>query len=164
MTEPELLGSVDRSAGTVRLERTFAAPPAEVWSALTDPSRLADWLGPLAGGLPGPDQVFVLQLSADESAACRVITWDPESELRLVWDYTGEGPSEVAFMLDGDGDRTNLTLIHTKLSVDPVQYGAGWHVGLDQLAAHLTGAAPHADFMAAYRDLEPRYADAALPR
>lgn len=163
MNEPRLLGSVDRSAATVTLQRTLPASPGEVWAALTDPIRLATWLGPLTDGAPGPDQSFILQMSGDESASCRVITWQPEHELRLVWHYTGEGPSEVTFRLDGDGDGTRLTLVHTKLAVDPVQYGAGWHVHLDQLLAHLTGVPPHADFMAVYRALEPRYAAVAVP-
>ena len=157
MNEPPVLGSVDRSAASVTLERNLPASPAEVWTALTDPTRLAAWLGPVANGAPGPDQSFVLAMSADEAAACQVITWDPEHELRLVWDYTGEGPSELVLLLDGDRDRTHLTLIHTKLPVDPVQYGAGWHVHLDQLVAHLTGSNPHGDFMAAYHAIEPRY-------
>lgn len=41
MTTSPLLGTVDRAAGAVHLERTLPAPVHEVWDALTDPARLA---------------------------------------------------------------------------------------------------------------------------
>ncbi len=61
---------------------------------------------------------------------------------------------------------TGAVLEHTRIPRDPVQDGAGWHVHLDHLAAHLNGTDGAADgcdddFLAAYRVLEPRYAAAA---
>ena len=38
---------------TVRFERSYRTTPADLWSAVTDPERLARWLGPVylrAGG------------------------------------------------------------------------------------------------------------------
>ena len=162
-----LLGSVDRAAGAVRLERTLPAPPAVVWQALTDPARLNAWLAPVQDGAPGPGCSFVLRMNEAETATCTVTTWDPPRELRLVWDYTDEGRSEVCFRLADLGGRTRIVLEHTRIPADAVQYGAGWHVHLDSLAALLTGArgraegCDDADFLAAYRALEPRYAAAA---
>lgn len=40
MTISPLLGTVDRTAGAVHLQRTLPAPVHEVWDALTDPARL----------------------------------------------------------------------------------------------------------------------------
>jgi len=51
-----ILGSL-RSAegkGIVRMEDRFDTPVGDVWSALTDPRRLASWLGEVEGDLrPG---------------------------------------------------------------------------------------------------------------
>ncbi|MGH3976587.1 MAG: SRPBCC domain-containing protein [Pseudonocardiaceae bacterium] len=99
-----------------------------------------------------------------ETATCTVTIWNPPHELRVVWDYTGEGPSELSFRLAEVEGQTRITLAHTRSPADPVQYGAGWHVHLDSLANHVSGGDRTAngcddeDFLAAYRALEPRYA------
>lgn len=129
-----LLGTVDRMTGAVHLERTLPAAIGVVWDALTDPSRLHAWLAPVKRGAPA-DAEFVLRMNRTETATCTVTTWDPPRELRLTWDYTGEGVSELRFRpSDADG-HTRLTVEHTKIAVDPVQYGAGWHAHVDRLAA-----------------------------
>lgn len=163
-----LLGTVDRDAGTVHLERVLSAPPDEVWDALTDPARLRAWLGKVTDGRPGPDARFVLRMDDQETATCTVTTWDPPRELGLTWDYTGEGPSVLRIGLTELGGGTRLTLAHERIAVDPVQYGAGWHAHLDALEGLLTGEAAFedgcegADFAGAFDDLAPRYAAAAV--
>jgi uncharacterized protein YndB with AHSA1/START domain len=164
VTTSDLLGAVDRAAGTVHLERRLAAPAERVWAALTDPARLGDWLAPVESGAPGPGGAFVLRMNPDEVAACTVTGWDPPHELRLSWDYTGEPASELVLRLVPDGAQTLLRLDHTRLDVDVVQYGAGWHVHLDNLVVHLDGRDVRAEgcegaaFLAAYDALAPRYA------
>ncbi|GAA4767521.1 SRPBCC family protein [Actinomycetospora chibensis] len=160
----DLLGTVDRAAGTVHLERRLASPASRVWAALTQPGRLGDWLAPVESGAPGPDATFVLRMNGDETARCTVMSWDPPHELRLTWDYTGEPPSELVLRLVPDGDGTLLRLDHTRLDVDVVQYGAGWHVHLGNLAVHLDGrdvgsaGCDGPTFLAAWESLAPRYA------
>jgi hypothetical protein len=57
-----------------------------------------------------------------------------------------------------------LRLDHTRLDVDVVQYGAGWHVHLGNLAVHLDGGDVRSEgcegeaFLAAYEAVVPRYA------
>lgn len=164
---PPLLGTVDRTAGAVHLERTLPAPVSDVWAALTDPARLGVWLGEVLEGRPGPDATFVLRMDGEERAVCTVRTWQPPHELVLTWDYTGEGPSQLRIALTAAGAGTHLVLEHERLAVDPVQYGAGWHVHLDHLAAHLgedAGDLRGAAFQAAYRRLHRRYAEVATGR
>jgi uncharacterized protein YndB with AHSA1/START domain len=166
MNPPPLLRTVDRSAGSVHLERTLPAPPGDVWDALTDPARLGAWLAPVDRAAPS-DGEFVLRMNAEETATCTVTTWDPPRELTVTWDYRGEGPSRLRFRLADTDGRTLITVDHARIPRDPVRYGAGWHVHLDHLAAHLSGALGIAtgcdndDFLAANRALEPRYAGAA---
>lgn len=166
-TPASLLGTVDRATGLVRLQRTVPASPTEVWDALTDPARLPAWLAPVQQGAPGPGETFVLRMNDRETATCTVIGWDPPHELRLVWDYTDEGRSEVSFRLVALDGQTQVTLEHASIPVDAVQYGAGWHAHLDFLAGSLVGADHAVDgcddaaFLAAHEALEPRYAAAA---
>jgi uncharacterized protein YndB with AHSA1/START domain len=163
-TTAPLLGTVDRAASAVRLQRALPAPAAQVWDALTDPARLHAWLAPVQGGVPGPAATFVLRMDDQETATCTVTTWNPPHELRLIWDYTDEGPSQVSIRLIELDGQTQLVLEHIRIPADAVQYGAGWHVHLDFLAAHLSCAGRTVDgcddesFLAAYRTLEPRYA------
>lgn len=167
MTLSDPLGAVDRSAGAVHLERTVPAPPGEVWGALTDPARLHAWLAPVEEGRPESGGRFVLRMNERETATCTVTRWDPPRELRLLWDYTDEGRSELSFRLSELDGGTRLAIAHTRIPGDAVQYGAGWHVHLDRLAAYLSGKAgtsdgcADADFLTAYREVEPRYAAAA---
>jgi uncharacterized protein YndB with AHSA1/START domain len=135
--------------------------PERVWVALTDPRELTSWLGPVTEGAPGPDASFVLAMDVEEVARCTVTAWRPPYELRMVWDYTGEGPSELAFLLEPTGDGTLVVVEHHRIAVDPIQYGAGWHAYLEALSDHLDGQVRFPDgasFMAAFRDLERAYA------
>jgi uncharacterized protein YndB with AHSA1/START domain len=102
-----------------------------------------------------------------ETATCTVTNWDPPNQLRLAWDYTDEGLSELTLRLEDTGGTTLLRLEHSRIPADVVQYGAGWHVHLDNLAAHLDGGdvasegCDGAAFLAAYEALAARYAETA---
>ena len=83
----------------------------------------------------------------------------------MMWDYTDEGPSELSLQLSELGaGQTRLILEHTRIAADAVQYGAGWHVHLDNLAVHLDGRDVRSEgcegdaFLAAWEELAPRYA------
>lgn len=160
------LGTVNRTDGRVHLERLLPASIAEVWDAVTDPARLQAWLAPVEAGAPATGR-FVLRMNDTETATCTVTGWEPPRLLRLTWDYTGEGPSELRLELSEAGSATRLCLTHERIPVDPIQYGAGWHVHLDRLLGHLGGTEGAAsgcagdDFMSAYRAIEPHYAAAA---
>jgi uncharacterized protein YndB with AHSA1/START domain len=143
----------------VRFERRYAATPAELWSALTEPERLARWLADAELDLVIGGQ-YVLRFSGeDESQTTRgeVLALEPERLLELSWSYPGESDTVVRFELRPDGDGTILVLDHGRLPVEPAAgYGAGWHAHLDALEAHL-GAGGEPDWFGRYRELAPLY-------
>lgn len=159
-----LLGHVDRAAGAVHLARHLPVPPHVVWAALTDPARLSAWLAPVESGAPGDGATFVIRMNPRETATCTVVGWDPPHELRLTWDYTDEGPSELVFRLAARDGGTELRLDHTRIPADVVQYGAGWQVHLENLGVHLAGGDVASEgcegeaFLARWEELAPRYA------
>lgn len=158
MAETDPLGTVTRAPGTVHLERRLVAPPETVWAAWTDPRRLARWLGPVTSGAPGDGTTFVLRMDDEATATCTVQTWDPPRLLEMAWVYSGEGPSRLRLELRPSEDGgSHLRLDHwLPDDVDPVDYGAGWHVHLESLTATLDGGtAP--DFAHRFRRLRPRY-------
>jgi uncharacterized protein YndB with AHSA1/START domain len=148
MTTPAPLGRIDAANGSVHLRTTLPAAAATVWAALTERDQLAAWLGAVEHGRFGPGEAIVLLMEPDADppgrAACTVTTWRPPYELVLDWRYTGEArPSRVRFTLtDADSGRgTVLEVEHSLLTVELIEYIAGWHRGLDSLRCVVTGVA-----------------------
>jgi uncharacterized protein YndB with AHSA1/START domain len=141
----------------VRFERRYEAAPAEVWSALTEPERMARWLAEAELDLRvgGP---YTLRFSDEEgqTAEGEVLALEPERVLELTWKYPGEPDTVVRFELRPDGDGTLLVLDHRGLPPSAIAgYGAGWHSHLDSLDAHLAGQ--ETDWSARFAELGPTY-------
>jgi uncharacterized protein YndB with AHSA1/START domain len=146
---------------TLRFERVLHHPPTEVWSALTDPERLGDWLA-AAEVAPGLGGTITLDFGEDGIENGRITVWDPPRSLAYEWNFLGEHPSHVSWelVLVDDGAATRLTLEHTLLDAGVApEYGAGWHAHLDQLAGHLAKDTPEWDEL--FEGLLPRYAEIA---
>jgi uncharacterized protein YndB with AHSA1/START domain len=138
MASDELLGEGD--GRVVRLEREYEATPAEVWSAWTDPDRLARWLGRLAGPLAADRTRMRFGDEPDQWADLTVLELQEPSRLTLLWSFPGASDSvlEVAIAPLGDG-RTRVVVEHRGLGAMDTGYGAGWSAYLAALAAELGG-------------------------
>jgi uncharacterized protein YndB with AHSA1/START domain len=132
---------LDGDHQAVRLERTIAAPPAEVWDALTNPERIPRWLADIRSGEVGPGGEFELLMDdeAMEIARCTVTVFEPPRVFEVRWDYTGEPASVLRLELHDNGPDTRLVLDHRGVP-NARGYGAGWHAHLDLLEAVATGA------------------------
>src|SRR6478752_322661 len=77
-------------AGAVRIEDRYGTGIDDLWSALTDPGRLARWYGQVAGDLrPGGE--FRLHVeSADIDATGRIEVCDPPQRLLVTNRETDE--------------------------------------------------------------------------
>ena len=119
---------------SVRVTRRIAAPPDEVWAALTEPESLRRWLSPGgAGGLePGAD--LELALGDEAPVRVRVRHLDPGRALELDWD-TDADPSAVRFELEPDGaGGTRLVLDHSRLDERVgMRYMRHWPEALERL-------------------------------
>jgi uncharacterized protein YndB with AHSA1/START domain len=142
----------------IRFERRYDAAPQEVWSALTEPERMARWLAEAeldlrVGG------AYALRFSdeEDQTAVGEILAVEPERLLELTWEYPGEPNTVVRFELRPDGDGTILVLDHRGLPAEAAPgYGGGWHAHLDSLEAHL-GQEGVPDWWGRYRELAPLY-------
>ena len=131
-------GRIENEDGSARLvlTRTFRAPIEDVWAAVTDPERLARWIGTFAGD-PATGRVS-FTMTGEEGAA-------PEDvEIReCVRPHTLKVTSAVgedAWFLDLDLVEEDgvTTLTFTQPGIDPVQaesVGPGWEYYLDRLGA-----------------------------
>lgn len=153
LEELGLLTAEGRQA-QVRFERTFTVPPEDLWSALTEPGRVARWLGRLSGDLHvgGAFRLDMADAGSDDPASDRatgdVLACEPPTRLLVSWRFPGEEPSEVEVRVqapvdgpvDGHRDGAVLVLEHRRLSRGGARgYGAGWHTFLDHLGLLLSG-------------------------
>ena len=99
------------SAAGLKYERRYDRPVETVWKALTEPARLADWMGaarvePYVGGR------YELFIDSPRPMRGRVVTWQPPELLEYSWDSAGAPPSLVRCELVPDGAGTRLIFMH----------------------------------------------------
>ncbi len=154
------LGTYERNGDhiDVRFERHYPRPPEKVWRALTDPERLADWMGasrvePHVGGK------FETMLDGLRPMKGRVLVWDPPKALELQWSNGHAPDSTVRYELTPEGDGTRLIFIHRHM---PYATSAlmlpGWHVYFDRLAPVLADEAPP-DLDTRWRQMQTVYVE-----
>lgn len=120
----------------VRFERLYDFTPDELWSALTDPTRLSRWLA-LAEVEPGEGGRVQLGFE-DGVAEGRILMWDESRVLEYEWRFPGEDESVVRFELHPRDAGTLLVLDHRGLGrPSGAGYAAGWHAHLDALAGEI---------------------------
>jgi uncharacterized protein YndB with AHSA1/START domain len=155
------LGSAD-GKGVVRLQERLDAGIDDVWSALTDPARLARWYGEVTGDLRLGGQYEARVFASGWEGTGRVEACEPPGRLVV----TGKDPDEpfedlTEVTLTADGDQTILVFEQRGMSLDYVAgYGAGNQVHLEDLAAYLAGG-ERCDAAARMDELIPAYAELA---
>lgn len=161
MTVTTPLGQVLRDDEGMRLEfvRTYDAPVEDLWSALTEPDRVARWIGTVSGDPATGTLQFVM--TEDEGATPETITilaCEPPS--RLVVELPS--PDGVWRLSATLGVRDAVTtLVFTQRLTEPYDassVGPGWHYYLDRLGAVVANLAVPGDWDDYYPSLKPAYA------
>jgi uncharacterized protein YndB with AHSA1/START domain len=143
---PDHRASIERTpdGGLIRFDRQLAFPVDDVWSALTEPERIAQWWAPFAADIT---------VDLREGGAIS-FDWHDEDNprfdftiLRLqpptLLEHTHTGPGAwMRWELEPSADGTHLRA--TYFVTDPdlaIERGdvVGAHYGLDRLAAALSG-------------------------
>jgi uncharacterized protein YndB with AHSA1/START domain len=92
------------------------APVDEVWSAVTEPGALSEWLDGDVEIEPRPaGRVSVVERDGTVRRGT-VETVDPERELVFRWSSDEDGRSRVRFVLEPTDDGTRLTVVETEMS------------------------------------------------
>jgi uncharacterized protein YndB with AHSA1/START domain len=161
-----ILGSL-RSAdgqGAVRMEDRFDTDVDEVWSALTDPRRLADWLGEVEGDLRLGGEFRARFFASGWEGSGRVDVCEPPHRLLVLTkdaDEPGEPEHAIEATLTADGDKTTLVWEERGMPLDLLAaYGAGVQVHVEDLGAYLAGR-ERSDAAARFEELFPAYKDLA---
>jgi uncharacterized protein YndB with AHSA1/START domain len=90
-------------------EIVLPAPREEVWEALTEPERLADWFANDVDLDLRPGGGASFRWSNGETRTATVTEVDPAHRLAFEWEDEGL----VEFTLDDDVDGTRLTVVET---------------------------------------------------
>jgi uncharacterized protein YndB with AHSA1/START domain len=124
-------------AEPVVIERTFNAPVARVWKALTDVDQMREWYFDLKEfkAKVGFEFEFVVEHEGTNyHHLCKVVEVIPQKKIAYTWRYKGElGDSLVTIELCSAGEKTQLRLTHTGLETFPKtpmyarkNFEAGW--------------------------------------
>jgi uncharacterized protein YndB with AHSA1/START domain len=107
----------------VVLERTFKAPVARVWKALTDVDQMREWYFDLKEFKPevGFEFGFVVEHEGNTyDHRCRITEVISQKKIAYTWRYHGhEGDSLVTFELFPEDEKTRLKLTHEGLDTFP---------------------------------------------
>jgi len=119
------------------VERTFDAPVALVWKALTDKEDIKQWSFELREFAPVVG--FEFQFDVEHEGVrychrCKVTEAIPNRRLAYTWRYEGHaGDSLVSFDLFAEGSKTRVKLTHEGLETFPklpafakANFAAGW--------------------------------------
>ena len=158
-----ILGSL-RSAdgkGVVRIEDRFDSGIDDLWPALTDPGRLARWLGEVEGDLRLGGEFRARFFASGWEGTGRVEACEPPRRLLLLTMHPGQLDEHfIEVTLAADGDQTILVWEERGMPLDQLAaYGAGIQVHVEDLAAYLAGRerceadARWAELLPAYQEL-----------
>ncbi|MEV4263634.1 SRPBCC family protein [Kribbella sp. NPDC049584] len=153
MSASRILGrlAVADGAGVVRIEDRYDTDIDDLWSAVTEPDRVARWYGTVDGDLRVGGAFTLYVASADLHSTGRIDVCEPPRSLRVTTRETdesaqrGSGPAPfettIEATLTPDGAQTILTIEVRGVPLDKIEYfGTGWQIHVENLAAYLTGS------------------------
>ena len=154
------LGSAD-GKGVVRIEDRFDTDIEDVWSALTDPSRLARWYGDVEGDLRPGGEYHARLLSSGWEGTGHVEACEPQQRLLVrIKDADESDENVIEVTLTADGEHSVVVWEERGMPVDQLSaYGAGVQIHVEDLADHLAGRERRDDAKARWDELHPAYQD-----
>lgn len=168
-----LRGSLRSAAGkgVVRIEDRFDTDIEDLWSAITDPARLARWHAQVEGDLRPGGEFRVYVESAGWEGTGRIRVCEPPRRLVVITRESDESyhkgvgvapfDETIEATLTADGDHTMLVIEVSGMPLDEAAfYGAGWQIHAEALAAYLEGSALP-DTESRWEELVPGYQELA---
>jgi uncharacterized protein YndB with AHSA1/START domain len=158
-----ILGSL-RSAdgrGVVRMEDRFDTGIDDLWLALTDPGRLARWIGEVEGELRLGGEFRFRFFASRSQGTGRVDACEPPGRLLLTMALGQPDEDVIEATLTADGGQTILVWEERGMPLDLLAaYGAGVQIHVEDLAAYLAGR-DRVDAAARWAELQTDYQDLA---
>lgn len=159
------MGAVNRPLGSVRavdgkavvrMEDRYRTDIDDLWSALTDPQRLARWVARVDGDLRLGGE-FHARFTSSWEGPGRIELCEPPRRLLVTMNPGQDDQTVIDVELVPDGDMTRLVIEERGLSLsEAAGYGAGWQAHVEDLAAHL-GGRPSSDWRTRWAELISEY-------
>jgi uncharacterized protein YndB with AHSA1/START domain len=149
--------------GRQRLEfrRSWAEPIEDVWSALTEPERLARWIGSYEGTRgAGGTGTFSMTYEEGESAGepVTILECDPPRRLVVEWLQQSTDRWRVDLDLWEENGVTVLRFVQVfPADADVTDFAMGWDWYLAKLGTEVSGTPAPADWDAFVAEVGPSY-------
>jgi uncharacterized protein YndB with AHSA1/START domain len=158
-----ILGSLrsEDGKGIVRMEDRFDTDINDLWSALTDPDRLARWYAQVDGDLRQGGDFRALVHGSGWEGTGRIEACEPPQRLVVTTrELQAQHDTFLEATLTADGDHTVLVIEARGIPLDKLPfYGVGWQIHVEDLAAHIADGergdaeTRWAELIAAYQNL-----------
>jgi uncharacterized protein YndB with AHSA1/START domain len=129
--------------GIVRMKSRYETGIEDLWSAITEPERLARWYGKVEGDFRVGGEFTALVSGSQWEGRGRIDVCNPPRNLEVTMWEEGGTESVVAAELVADGEDTVLVIERRDVPLDKLYaYGAGWQVHVEDLVSYLAGREP----------------------
>ncbi|MCR2809101.1 MULTISPECIES: SRPBCC domain-containing protein [unclassified Microbacterium] len=158
MSEQKLLGELreENGSGVVRVEDVYATGIDDLWSAITEPDRLARWIAQVSGDLRVGGE-FDATFTSGWVGTGRIEVCAAPTLLRVRTQQPGEQATVMEAQLGPAAGGTRLVIEERGLPLaEYAGHGAGWQAHVEDLHAHIAGTASM-DWMQRWRELSPAY-------
>jgi uncharacterized protein YndB with AHSA1/START domain len=158
-----MLGSmrrIDEARGAVRVEDVYDTDIGDLWSAVTEPRRLARWIAEVEGDLRVGGMVQARFTSTWEGPG-RIDVCEPPNHVVLTMEPAAADETVIEAWLTSEGEQTRLVIEERGLPVDVLyKHGAGWQAHIEDLGRYLAGGqsnwkARWTELAEAYQSLGP---------
>src|SRR5262249_30267252 len=128
---------------------------ADLWSAITEPERLARWIATIDGDLRVGGMVHALFTSTWEGPG-RIEICDAPNHLLLTMEPETEDEAVIEAWLTAEGARTRFDGEERVLPLEVLfSHGAGWQAHVEDLGRYLGGG--ESNWRARWEELRPEY-------
>lgn len=146
--------------GVVRMEGTYDTDIDDLWSAITDPGRLARWIAEAEGDLHIGGE-FQATFTSGWEGPGRVDVCEPPRRLLLTMSPGAPDQTVITAELEARGEQTSLVVEERGIGLDELPaHGAGWQAHVEDLAAYIAGR-DREDWAGRWAELTPSYREQA---
>jgi uncharacterized protein YndB with AHSA1/START domain len=154
----QILGTMrrlDETSGAVRVEDVYDTDIADLWSAITEPDRLARWIATVEGDLRVGGVVHA-QFTSTWEGPGRIDVCDAPNHLVVTMEPGTDEEAVIEAMLTAEGERTRLVVEERGLPLDALyKHGAGWQAHIEDLGRYLAGG--ESAWKTRWQELMPAY-------
>ena len=148
---------LDDTVGVVRMEDVYDTDIADLWSAITEPSRLSRWMADVDGD-PKLGVEVQAKFTSSWEGPVRVDVCEAPNRLVVTMNPNSDEEGVIEAWLTAEADKTRLIVEERGLPLDVIHYhGAGWQAHLEDLRRYLAGGG--SEWKKRWDELTPTYAE-----